>query len=317
MWYYTLNGQQAGPISQQELSNKLNGELPPNTLVWKEGMPNWTPSSEVEEFRNLESTTPPPLPQAQASNPYLTPSSNVAPTVSPTEYPLPKVKKSNFALLLSLGGGAVLALIIGYAIFFSTVFSNTMSAAQAGMEHVEKMEQAHPDDATETPADIGQELEEQAKEFEELEATMEAEIIQGGITFVWFLMIGWLLTIAAYVVGLIYLYRAWSLVQPAGSTISPAKAVGFLFIPFFNLYWIFIAYRQWAEEWNKVCDRHTSLAAAPRGSETVFLAMAIAYCTIFITSILGLLVSAVLYFIGMKSMCNAINYAAEHGTNEA
>jgi hypothetical protein len=38
------------------------------------------------------------------------------------------------------------------------------------------------------------------------------------------------------------LYRAWKCLQPGGlARTTPGKAIGFLFIPFFNLYWIFQA----------------------------------------------------------------------------
>lgn len=53
----------------------------------------------------------------------------------------------------------------------------------------------------------------------------------------------------------ILLYRAWKLVQPLrdilphkekSKILSPAKAVGLLFIPFFNYYWAFVCYRRLA-----------------------------------------------------------------------
>lgn len=85
MWYYTLNGQQAGPISQEELTQKLNGELPTDTLVWKEGMSEWSKANATVEFGNPTSL------EAAASysphsheddgdndeNPYATPSSDI------------------------------------------------------------------------------------------------------------------------------------------------------------------------------------------------------------------------------------------------
>jgi hypothetical protein len=50
-WHYQ-NGQTAvGPISEQELLGLLKtGKVHPDTLVWKEGMPGWTPCSQIPTF---------------------------------------------------------------------------------------------------------------------------------------------------------------------------------------------------------------------------------------------------------------------------
>ena len=49
-WHYsTGDDHQAGPISAKEL-NRLaaSGELKPDDLVWKEGMPEWTPANRLK-----------------------------------------------------------------------------------------------------------------------------------------------------------------------------------------------------------------------------------------------------------------------------
>ena len=43
------------------------------------------------------------------------------------------------------------------------------------------------------------------------------------------------------VFGFILLYKYWKLVPYAEAETTPGKAVGFCFIPFFSLYWIFVA----------------------------------------------------------------------------
>jgi len=56
------------------------------------------------------------------------------------------------------------------------------------------------------------------------------------------------------ILSLVTLHGAWRVVQPArelGLDIpTPGKAVGFLFIPFFNLYWVFIAFAALMETFN-------------------------------------------------------------------
>ncbi len=46
-WFYSENGQQLGPISEEDFTSKCaSGEILPTDLVWKEGMSDWKPSSE-------------------------------------------------------------------------------------------------------------------------------------------------------------------------------------------------------------------------------------------------------------------------------
>lgn len=42
------NGQQAGPFSMDQLVQK---GISPETLVWKQGMADWTPAWKVEDLR--------------------------------------------------------------------------------------------------------------------------------------------------------------------------------------------------------------------------------------------------------------------------
>jgi hypothetical protein len=51
-----------------------------------------------------------------------------------------------------------------------------------------------------------------------------------------------LLAIVGNIYQYILLYRYWQGVQDENSRVSPGKAVGFLFIPLFNYYWMFKAY---------------------------------------------------------------------------
>jgi uncharacterized RDD family membrane protein YckC len=53
-WYYVDAGQQAGPISEAELTTLANsGKIQPNTLVWRDGMANWLPYSQVKPGGSL------------------------------------------------------------------------------------------------------------------------------------------------------------------------------------------------------------------------------------------------------------------------
>jgi len=63
-WYYAEQGQQQGPVSEEELKKRLrSGQLEPTDLVWSRGMAEWTPALDIEAFTSiLEDESPPPLP---------------------------------------------------------------------------------------------------------------------------------------------------------------------------------------------------------------------------------------------------------------
>jgi hypothetical protein len=60
--------------------------------------------------------------------------------------------------------------------------------------------------------------------------------------------------IPAIVFYALILHRGWSAVQDGAASITPGKAVGFRFIPFFNLYWNFIAQVGLMKEFNRLAE---------------------------------------------------------------
>lgn len=66
MYYYIDSaGQQAGPVPADQLA--ANG-VTANTLVWKEGISQWTKASDVPELRYLFDPTVPPPPPSNSTN---------------------------------------------------------------------------------------------------------------------------------------------------------------------------------------------------------------------------------------------------------
>lgn len=63
-YYYAYNGQQAGPVSFEQLRALFaNRTVNKDSLVWKQGMSDWAPLKDVEELKAfLGGATPPPLP---------------------------------------------------------------------------------------------------------------------------------------------------------------------------------------------------------------------------------------------------------------
>ena len=57
------DGQASGPFNMAALQQQVqSGQLTRETLVWKEGMAQWTKAGEVEELAGLFKAVPPPLP---------------------------------------------------------------------------------------------------------------------------------------------------------------------------------------------------------------------------------------------------------------
>lgn len=62
-FYVAINNQQQGPFDQAALTQHIQqGTLTRDTLVWKQGMANWTAAGSVPELQALFGATPPPLP---------------------------------------------------------------------------------------------------------------------------------------------------------------------------------------------------------------------------------------------------------------
>ncbi len=62
-FYVTVNGQQAGPLSLEQIRQMISqGQVKPNTYVWKQGLANWVPANQVPEIAGLFGATPPPPP---------------------------------------------------------------------------------------------------------------------------------------------------------------------------------------------------------------------------------------------------------------
>jgi hypothetical protein len=72
------------------------------------------------------------------------------------------------------------------------------------------------------------------------------------------------------------LYKAWAVIQDGHASTTPEKAVGFIFIPFYNFYWIFKAWHGLARDYNRYIGRHGFQVPALRGG--LFLT----FCILFI-----------------------------------
>lgn len=136
------------------------------------------------------------------------------------------------------------------------------------------------------------------------------------------------LGLAAALSGVVWLYvlmyRAWSAIQDGHARTTPGRAVGRSFIPYYNMYWIFVAIGAWGEEYNAFAERND--IAGFRASAGVFRAWAtFSFLSMLAVFGLGFVVSPSTFHtlsvaagiplylvlpIGMMQMCRGINAVA-------
>jgi hypothetical protein len=68
MYHISINGTQSGPYTMQQMQQLVqNGQLNPQTYVWKQGMPGWDVAGNIAELAILfappapGSIPPPPI----------------------------------------------------------------------------------------------------------------------------------------------------------------------------------------------------------------------------------------------------------------
>jgi len=107
-FYYTDGISQFGPFNKEELRSK---NITPQTLVWFEGLDNWTPAGQLPEMRDLFETVPPPIPTANVSHEH---------TVMPAAGTQRQVKDFSQLLFIFSIIGIVLSSLM---VFFSTIMA--------------------------------------------------------------------------------------------------------------------------------------------------------------------------------------------------
>jgi hypothetical protein len=68
VWYYTANGEQAGPVTLEALQQMArDGRLQQSDFVWTSHMAGWEPASSVDELWTQPAARPPSLPPRVAA----------------------------------------------------------------------------------------------------------------------------------------------------------------------------------------------------------------------------------------------------------
>jgi uncharacterized BrkB/YihY/UPF0761 family membrane protein len=125
------------------------------------------------------------------------------------------------------------------------------------------------------------------------------------------LAVGVLIGLYGEIVFLVLLYKAWACIQDGTTRTTPGGAVGLLFIPIFNWYWIFRAVPGYADEYNSYLDR----ANIPAMRLTKGPLQALAVCSLLsIIPLLGGIAALIALFAecgATDKLCAAINALAD------
>jgi hypothetical protein len=116
-----------------------------------------------------------------------------------------------------------------------------------------------------------------------------------------------LLSLYAAVVFCRMIYKMWAVIQDGCARTGPGKAVGALFIPFYNLYWMFQVFPGFATDYNAFAERHA--LNLPRLSTSVFTAYAV-LCLFAAIPYVGLLfvpAALVVLLVMTARVCDAVN----------
>ena len=97
------------------------------------------------------------------------------------------------------------------------------------------------------------------------------------------MLIGFLCVLVGVICWLALVHKLWSTIQYGNVRTTPGKAVALLFVPFFNIYWMFQVYWGWAVDYNNYIEDQG--INAPRVSPGIPLA----YCILAIASVIPLI----------------------------
>jgi hypothetical protein len=135
-------------------------------------------------------------------------------------------------------------------------------------------------------------------------AAMGQGMMGWGLLCLILFIIGYAVQIYSGVIGFMLLYKMWSALQAGPVRAAPGKAVGLLFIPFYNFYWVFQAILGWAQDYNAfIAQRSITGPQAPEGLAKTICILALVGAV----PCVGLLVLPVLFVLALVFYAKAID----------
>jgi hypothetical protein len=101
-------------------------------------------------------------------------------------------------------------------------------------------------------------------------------------------------------VTMVLIYQMWKAIQDGRARTTPGKALGLLFVPVFNLYWVFQAFWGFAKDYNAYVDRHSlKLRKLPERLFLAYTVLAVTQVMFPVTFVVGLIM--------IWKICDAVN----------
>jgi len=121
--------------------------------------------------------------------------------------------------------------------------------------------------------------------------------------------------ITQFVLTLILLYKMWSAIQDGNARTTPGKAIGFLFIPGFSLYWIFQVWGGFPTDYNGYLERHRLRLPQVRAGLYVAYPVLLVLSVVPVLNILTALAGVFVLIALAGKTCDAVNQLAEASQN--
>lgn len=284
-WYYLdPENQQRGPFLIEEIRQFIaEGILTRQSFLWHDGLTTWTAANKIAGVFATPAPAPDPVDSTNLNK-------RTSPNPGPVgkTFPVPSVKKSSFGLFITSYLVAFFLLAVGLLIILSTSANNAIDEPGGGPDFSQIEEVGNPTDRSAPQKDDSRRL----SELKSQTIVGIGVLIASGFGFTF-----------GGIYSYIILFRAWKVIQAGGARTTPGKAVGLLFIPIFNFYWIFVAYYGWATDWTRIRSSYSNLMSAPRASSGTFLAGSILIILFFPIGIF-------FFFSMISQMCIVTNHMA-------
>lgn len=87
-WYLSVDGQQEGDFTLEEVRSKIQKLQGRRVLVWTQGMAQWADPADLPQFRVAPAAAPAPAPAAPAPAPSVAPTPTASPATTMEEKPI-------------------------------------------------------------------------------------------------------------------------------------------------------------------------------------------------------------------------------------
>jgi hypothetical protein len=130
------------------------------------------------------------------------------------------------------------------------------------------------------------------------------------------------LSIYIVVVCAVLWYKAWQSIQDGYARTTPGKAIGFTFIPFYNIYWIFQAFWGFAVDYNSFIRRHKiQTRELPPGLYLALCILGLVGAIIYRIPVPGLgtiynIPHLIIGIMAIYKLCDAVNALSLHSSNQ-